>query len=106
MRLILNPDKFILCMRDDDSLMKLIRQKSEDNTKADKLIAEKAKAEKRLNELSRLRRKLFEDNAKKLLDNRNYEVMMDEYQAEQTTLTAKLQEINTELKKRGLRREY
>jgi hypothetical protein len=53
-----------------------------------------------------LRRKLFEDNAKKLLDNRNYEVMMDEYQAEQTTLTAKLQEINTELKKRGLRREY
>ena len=78
MRLILNPDKFILCMRDDDSLMKLIRQKSAKNVKSDKLLAEKNKVEKRLNELSRLLRKLFEDNAKGLLDNRNYETMMGE----------------------------
>lgn len=88
-------------MRDDDGLMKLIRQKSAGNTKADKLVAEKSKAEKWLNELSRLLRKLFEDNAKGLLDNRNYEVMMGEYQAEQATLTGKLAEIEAQLAERS-----
>lgn len=81
----------------DDGLMKLIRQKSAGNAKADKLIAKKGKAEKRLNELSRLLRKLFEDNAKGLLDNRNYEIMMGEYQAEQAALTGKLAEIQSKL---------
>lgn len=84
-------------MRDNDNLMKLVQQKSVGNTKADKLIAEKAKAEKRMNELSRLLRKLFEDNAKGLLDNHNYEVMMGEYQAEQAALTGKLVDIKTQL---------
>lgn len=84
-------------MRDDDGLMKLIRQKSAGDTKADKLIAEKSKAEKRLNGLSRLLRKLFEDNAKGLLDNRNYEVMIGEYQAEQAALTGTLAAIKTQL---------
>jgi hypothetical protein len=86
-----------MLMRDDDSLIKLIRQKSAGNAKADKLVAEKSKTEKRLNELSRLLRKLFEDNAKGVLDNHNYEVMMGEYQAEQATLTGKLVEIQTQL---------
>jgi hypothetical protein len=84
-------------MRDDDSLMKLIRQKTAGNTKADKLISEKSKTEKRLNELAKLLRKLFEDNAKGLLDNRNYEMMMGEYQAEQASLASKLVEIQSQL---------
>ncbi len=84
-------------MRDDDSLMKLIRQKTAGNAKAEKLLAEKSKAEKRLNELAKLLRKLFEDNAKGLLDNRNYEVMMGEYQAEQAVLAGKVAEIQSRL---------
>ena len=42
-------------------------------------------------------RKLFEDNAKGLLDDRNYAVMMGEYQAEQAALTGKLAAIKTKL---------
>ena len=86
-----------MLMRDDNGLMKLVQQKSAGNAKADKLITEKGKAEKRMNELSRLLRKLFEDNAKGLLDDRNYAVMMGEYQAEQTALTGKLSAIKTQL---------
>jgi DNA invertase Pin-like site-specific DNA recombinase len=89
--------KLAKLMRDDDSLMKLIRQKTAGNTKADKLTAQKGKAEKRMNELSRLLRKLFEDNAKGLLDDHNYEVMMGEYQAEQAALTGTLAGIKTQL---------
>jgi len=84
-------------MRDDNGLMKLIRQKTAGNAKVDKLTADKTKAEKRMNELSRLLRKLFEDNAKGLLDDRNYEVMMGEYQAEQASLTGTLAAIKTQL---------
>ena len=84
-------------MRDDKGLMKLIREKSAENANTDKLITEKGKAEKRLNELSRLLRKLFEDNAKGLLDDRNYEIMMGEYQTEQAALTEKLVAIKTQL---------
>lgn len=84
-------------MQDDNGPMKLIRQKSAGSAKADKLITEKVKAEKRMNELSRLLRKLFEDNARGLLDDRNYAVMMGEYQAEQVALTGKLSAIQTQL---------
>ena len=84
-------------MRNDDGLMKLIRQKSSGDSKADKLVSEKSKVEKRLNELSRLLRKLFEDNAKGLLDDRNYEVMMGEYQTEQASLNGKLAKIQSQL---------
>ena len=41
--------------------------------------------------------KLYEDNAKGLLDDRNYAVMMGEYQAEQEALTGKLAEIKAQL---------
>jgi len=84
-------------MRDDYGLVKLVQQKSAGNVKADKLITEKGNAEKRMNELARLLRKLFEDNAKGLLDDRNYEVMMGEYQAEQVALAGKLAEVKTQL---------
>jgi site-specific DNA recombinase len=59
-------------MQDDENLAGLVRQKTASNVKSDKLTAEKAKAEKRMDELSRLLRKLFEDNAKGLLDDGNY----------------------------------
>lgn len=42
-------------------------------------------------------RHCFEDNAKGLLDNANYEVMMGEYQAEQADLSAKLAGIRSRL---------
>ena len=84
-------------MQDDEGLMKLIQQKSAGNAKAAKIAVEKSVVEKRLNELTRLLRKLFEDNAKGLLDDSNYAVMMGEYQAEQAALTGKLSTIKTQL---------
>lgn len=89
--------KLATLMRYDGNLIKLVRQKTAGNTKADKLTSKKAKAGKRLNELSQLLRKLFEDNAKGLLDDRNYEVMMGEYQAEQAALAGTLADIKARL---------
>jgi len=47
-----------------------LRGNAKDDKQAAKLPAEKGKMKKWMNELSWLLRKLFEDNAKGLLDNR------------------------------------
>lgn len=84
-------------MQDDESVFNLVQQKSSNDNKAGKLITAKSKAEKRIIELSKQVRKLFEDNSKSILDSKNYEMLMSEVQAEQTTLTGELQEISAEL---------
>jgi len=84
-------------MQNDDDLIMLIRQKTAGNEKVDKLMAEKSKTEKHMKDLSRMLRKLFEDNAKGLLDDRNYEMMMGEYQAEQAILKGTLESIKIQL---------
>lgn len=55
-----------------------------------------------MSEPTRLFRKLFEDNAKGLLGDRNYEVMMGEYQAEQAALTGKLATFQKQLAEKRL----
>ena len=89
--------KLTKLMQNDDDLIKLIRQKTAGNEKVDKLMAEKSKTEKHMKDLSRMLRKLFEDNAKGLLDDRNYEMMMGEYQAEQAILKGTLESIKIQL---------
>ena len=87
-------------MQNDNGLMKLIQQKTTENAKADKLVVERGKAEKRMNELARLLQKVFEDNANGVLSDRNYVAMIGKYQVEQAALAVRLAEIKTQLAKK------
>ncbi|HBT65118.1 MAG TPA: recombinase, partial [Ruminococcaceae bacterium] len=58
--------------------------------------ATKTKLKKRQGELSRLLRKLFEDNAVGLVNDENYAVMFKAYQDEQAEVMVKLRNIKAE----------
>ncbi len=78
-------------------LLECICKKTAKHVKADKLIAEQAKINKRLTVLKKIIKKLYEDFASDLLDSDSYHSMLTEYTQEQKQLTAKLAIIETEL---------
>lgn len=82
-------------------LFERIRKKTAKRVKADKLIAEQAKINKRLTVLKKIIKKLYEDFASDLLDSDSYHSMLTEYTQEQKQLTAKLAIIETELNSTG-----
>lgn len=82
-------------------LLERIRKKTAKRVKADKLIAEQAKINKRLTVLKKIIKRLYEDFASDLLDSDSYHSMLTEYTQEQKQLTAKLVIIETELNSTG-----
>ena len=78
-------------------LLERIQKKTEKRVKADKLMAEQAKINKRLTVLKKIIKKLYEDFASDLLDSESYHSMLTEYTQEQKQLTARFAVIDTEL---------
>ena len=84
---------------DDDTFFELVESKKTFETKALKQKEEKAKFEKRLDSLSKLLRKVYEDYINGMLDTGNYQALLGEYQNEQKELKGKLQQLEIELGK-------
>ena len=82
-------------------LLERIQKQSTKRIKTDKLIAEQAKAFKRLTVLKRIIKKLYEDFAADLLDSESYHSMLTEYTQEQKQITARLAVIEAELSVEG-----
>ena len=78
-------------------LLERIQKKTEKRVKADKLMAEQAKINKRLTVLKKIIKKLYEDFASDLLDSEIYHSMLTEYTQEQRQLTARLAVIEAGL---------
>jgi DNA invertase Pin-like site-specific DNA recombinase len=82
-------------------LTRSIQQQALKRGKGNKLEADKAKIESRLVALSKITKKLYEDNACDLLDMESYHRMLKEYQEEQKQLIQRLNAIQTERNKKG-----
>ena len=78
-------------------LLERIQKQRTKRVKTDKLIAEQAKASKRLTVLKRIIKKLYEDFAADLLEPDSYHSMLTEYTNEQKQITARLAVIEAEL---------
>ena len=82
-------------------LLSQIQKKTAKKIKADKLETEKNKINSRLAALTKITKKLYEDNACGLLDTESYRTFPTEYQKEQKQLSQRLEAIQTELHKKG-----
>ena len=71
--------------------------KTADNLPSDSLQKENYSIEKRMAELSGKVRKLFDGHADGVIDDRNYEMLMKDIQAEQETLEQKLSALQTRI---------
>lgn len=80
----------------EDYLLSLI-QNNEEYDELTKLRKEKDRIIKRIEALTNLVTKVFEDYANGIILYQNYEVMVNRYQKEQKELTIKLQEIDSKL---------
>ena len=80
-------------------VLKAVQERTDNQSGQDRLTSEKDKAEKRLNALSVIMRKLYEDYAAETLDCDNYKTMLAEYQCEQKALKERLTVIDGELGK-------
>ena len=78
-------------------LLERIQKQRTKRVKTDKLIAEQAKASKRLTVLKRIIKKLYDDFAADLLEPDSYHSMLTEYTNEQKQITARLAVIEAEL---------
>ena len=85
---------FFALMKDDAQLAELVRQRSQKNEETERIEAEKQKIEKRLQILTKIIKKLYEDFAAEMIDATNYQLLMKDYYNEQKTLTARQEEIN------------
>jgi hypothetical protein len=92
-------------MQSDDSSLEVVRKRIDGKSNSDKLNAERAKIEKRLNALTTIVRKLYEDYAAERLDESGYQGLLAGYQAEKKTLTERITAIALELGKTGSREE-
>lgn len=84
-------------VRDDAKFHELVWQKVQESAPSEQLDEDKRQTEKRLNELSAKVRKLFDDHVADVIDDRNYEMLMTDIQSEQTTLAARLAQIEASL---------
>ncbi len=77
-------------VENDEELYALLQIKTADNLPSDSVQKEKYSLEKRMAELSGKARKLFDGHADGIIDDRNYEMLMKDIQAEQEALEQKL----------------
>ena len=71
--------------------------KTADNLPSDSVQKEKYSIEKRMAELSGKVRKLFDSHADGIIDDRNYEMLMKDIQAEQEMLEQKLSALQSKI---------
>lgn len=92
-------------VENDEEFYALVQIKTADNLPSDFALKERYSIEKRMAELSGKVRKLFDGHANDVIDDRNYEMLMKDIQAEQEALERKLfalqskisQQHNTEI---------
>ena len=91
--------KTINLLQSDNKTVDALKKKLDGQNNSDKQTAEKAKIEKRLQTLTALVRKLYEDYIVEKLDESVYNELLAGYQSEKKTLTARLAIISAELGK-------
>ena len=74
-----------------------MQMKNADNLPSDSIQKEKYSIEKRMAELSGKVRKLFDGHADGIIDDRNYEMLMKDIQAEQEALEQKLSALQSKI---------
>jgi len=92
-------------MNADEISVATVQKKIDEQNAAGKLHAERTKIEKRLNALTTIIRKLYEDYAAERLDESGYQGLLKEYTQEKKTLTDRLNAIAAELGKTDDREE-
>ena len=81
----------------DEEFYALVQIKTADNLPSDSIQKEKYSLEKRMAELSGKVRKLFDGHADGVIDDRNYEMLMKDIQAEQESLEQKLSILQSKI---------
>ena len=81
----------------DEEFYALVQIKTADNLPSDSIQKEKYSIEKRMAELSGKVRKLFDSHADGVIDDRNYEMLMKDIQAEQEALEQKLSALQSKI---------
>lgn len=84
-------------VENDEEFYALVQIKTADNLPPDSALKEKSSIEKRMAELSGKVRKLFDGHADGIIDDRNYEMLMKDIQAEQEKLEQKLSALQTRI---------
>ena len=84
-------------VENDEEFYALVQIKTADNLPPDSALKEKHTIEKRMAELSGKVRKLFDGHADGIIDDRNYEMLMKDIQAEQEALEQKLSDLQSKL---------
>lgn len=79
--------------KDDDSFIYKIMSKHEVGVQEKKLEVEKNKIQRKLDTISKLIKKLYEDYIEGILNTENYQTMVNEYQKEQVELKSRLEKI-------------
>ena len=84
-------------VENDEEFYALVQMKTADNLPPDSVQKEKYLLEKRMAELSGKVRKLFDGHADGVIDDRNYEMLMKDIQAEQESLEQKLSALQAKI---------
>ena len=84
-------------VENDEEFYTLVQIKTADNLPPDSVQKEKYLLEKRMAELSGKVRKLFDGHADGIIDDRNYEMLMKDIQAEQEALKQKLSALQSKI---------
>jgi len=84
-------------IENDEEFYALVQIKTADNLPPDSALKERSSIEKRMAELSGKVRKLFDGHANGVIDDRNYEMLMKDIQAEQEALEQKLSALQTRI---------
>ena len=86
-------------VENDEDFYTLVRIKTAYNLPSDSIQKEKYSIEKQMAELSGKVRKLFDGHADGIIDDRNYEMLMKDIQAEQEALERKLSVLQSKISK-------
>ena len=84
-------------VENDEEFYTLVQIKTADNLTPDSALKERYSIEKRMAELSGKVRKLFDGHADGIIDDRNYEMLMKDIQAEQESLEQKLSALQSKI---------
>ena len=84
-------------VENDEEFYDLVQIKTADNLPPDSALKEKHSIEKRTAELSGKVRKLFDSHADGVIDDCNYEMLINDIQAEQETLERKLPALQSKI---------
>jgi len=87
----------IKAVENDEEFYAIVQIKTADNLPPDFVQKEKYLLEKRMAELSGKVRKLFDGHADGVIDDRNYEMLMKDIQAEQEALEQKLSALQSKI---------